>query len=125
MSDSTVNQVVIELAVGIALLVIASVIITPLVNAPRNKKVKIGIAVIVAASLLVPVLLLREVALKVAETVGQYVTVAERVDIYANLNAILALFWGIGWITRVRPWLFDHLQRRFQNGNEEGEKRNE
>ncbi len=125
MSDSIVNTVIISLVVGIILSVIEILIIKPLGDAARDKKIKIVVAAIVAASLVVPIFLLREVALKVAEAVGQSVSVAERVDIYANVYAILALVWGGVWIARVRPWLYDHLQSLVQNGSEKGEKRNE
>jgi hypothetical protein len=125
MSDNTVNTVTISLVVGIAVLLIEYLVIKPLGEAPTDKRRKIVIAAIVAASLSAPVALLREVALKVAETVGQSVSVAARVDIYANVYAILALVWGCGWMTQVRPWLYRRLQSLVQNGSEKGEKRNE
>jgi len=124
MSDD-MNTVVITFIVGITVLLIEYLVIRRLGEAPTDEKRKIVITVIVVISLVVPVVLLREVALKVAEITGQSLSVVTRIDIYANSYAFLALLWGCGWMYRVRPWLYRRLQSLLQNETEREERRNE
>lgn len=115
MSDNIVNTVGVSLLVAVVVLLIEYLLIKPLGEAPADKKGKIVDAAIIATSFSIPVVLLREAALKVAETVGQSASVAVRVEIYANVYALLVLLWGLGWITRLRPWIIRYLKSLRKN----------
>jgi hypothetical protein len=120
MSDTVVTALVVSIVGGLVPMLINHFIL----DAPRDRKKTVAVSMVLAFSLSAPVFLMRELALRFTDAAGKSLSPTQRVEIFANLYAILALAWGCGWITVVRPWLQRRLQRQMQPEGEKGEKRN-
>lgn len=85
-------------------LLIEYFVIQPIIKLDGNIKKRLMIAILVAITLLLPLLILQIVALWFA---GSFNSLSEvkRVDIYVNAYGFLALIWGCMWMAFVRPLL--------------------
>jgi hypothetical protein len=100
--ESTLITLAITIIGGTFVLIVEYFVIG-LVGATARKR--IGVALLFTFSLFIPLVILQlGSALFVAVILGQ-LPQPVRVDLFANLYAVLAMLWGWFWGTKLRPWL--------------------
>lgn len=100
------NLIVTNLVPALLVLFIEYWVIQPFQKLSMSTKKKWGFALLVATALFAPLFLWQWLSLKVADGMGGNLSIEERVDIYANLYGLFALFWGCIWTAFFRPWLY-------------------